>query len=170
MYPAGPANSVMGSRQADGSLPVVDFMQLIGGSHLVGAGVNVGLPFSGAAPNLGYTSTLVTAPPLAGDFNGDHVVNAADYTVWRDSLGESGAGLAADADHNGMIDQKDYLVWKTRFGSVYGSAAGVESGAGSASAVPEPASVLLQSWALIILANRRVRRGSTLRARANRLA
>jgi hypothetical protein len=145
VYPTGPDDTVLGPRQADGSLPIIDFMRLVAGSHLLGAGVDVGLPFTGAEPDLGYSSTMVVAPPLVGDFNGDHTVDASDYTMWRDSLGGTGADMAADADHNGVIDQKDFLVWQTRFAEVYGSAAGVGSGAGAAgsAAVPEPATLLL---------------------------
>jgi hypothetical protein len=40
-------------RQADGSLPDITFMHLTPGSDLVDAGINVGLPFIGAAPDLG---------------------------------------------------------------------------------------------------------------------
>ena len=32
---------------------------------------------------------------LVGDYNDDGTVDAADYTVWRDSLGQTGSGLAA---------------------------------------------------------------------------
>jgi hypothetical protein len=40
-------------RQADGSLPDITFMHLAQGSDLIDAGVNVGLPYNGAAPDLG---------------------------------------------------------------------------------------------------------------------
>ena len=40
-------------RQADGSLPVNDFARLVEGSDLIDKGVDVGLPFTGAAPDLG---------------------------------------------------------------------------------------------------------------------
>ncbi|GGK10524.1 hypothetical protein GCM10007962_00830 [Yeosuana aromativorans] len=40
-------------RQADGSLPNVDFMKLVDGSDLIDAGINVGLQFNGVAPDLG---------------------------------------------------------------------------------------------------------------------
>jgi hypothetical protein len=40
-------------RNADGSLPDITFMHLVQGSDLIDAGVNVGLPFNGAAPDLG---------------------------------------------------------------------------------------------------------------------
>jgi hypothetical protein len=40
-------------RQADGSLPVVPLLRPAPGSTLIDAGVNVGLPYTGAAPDLG---------------------------------------------------------------------------------------------------------------------
>jgi hypothetical protein len=42
-----------GPRQADGSLPNIDFMKLKAGSPLIDKGTNVALPFVGAAPDLG---------------------------------------------------------------------------------------------------------------------
>lgn len=42
-----------GPRQADGSLPDSDFLKLAADSDLVDAGVDVGLPFNGNAPDLG---------------------------------------------------------------------------------------------------------------------
>ncbi len=40
-------------RKADGSLPDITFMHLVAGSDLVNAGLDVGLPFIGPAPDLG---------------------------------------------------------------------------------------------------------------------
>jgi hypothetical protein len=40
-------------RKADGSLPDVNFMHLAAGSDLIDAGVDVGIPYSGSAPDLG---------------------------------------------------------------------------------------------------------------------
>jgi hypothetical protein len=40
-------------RQADGSLPVNDFMHLAPGSDLLDKGINIGYPFKGVAPDLG---------------------------------------------------------------------------------------------------------------------
>jgi uncharacterized repeat protein (TIGR02059 family) len=40
-------------RKADGSLPDISFLHLVSGSHLIDAGVDVGIPFSGNAPDLG---------------------------------------------------------------------------------------------------------------------
>jgi hypothetical protein len=44
-------------RAADGNLPEIAFMHLAAGSDLVDAGVDVGLPFGGSAPDLGCFET-----------------------------------------------------------------------------------------------------------------
>ncbi|QDU89151.1 hypothetical protein Pla175_25380 [Pirellulimonas nuda] len=75
---------------------------------------------------------------LTGDYNGDGAVNAADYTVWRDTLNQSvPAGTGADGDSNGVVGPADYTVWKNSFG--LGAAVAAVEG----SPVPEPAAVLL---------------------------
>ena len=100
-------------------------------------------------------AALITAPVtyvstgVPGDYNGNGIVDAADYTVWRDSLGKTGAGLAADGDGNNAVDQADYTYWKTRFGNTSGS------GAGQAGSVPEPTSLVLALTALVLLAQMR---------------
>jgi hypothetical protein len=63
---------------------------------------------------------------LPGDFNHDHVVDAADFTVWRDGLGS-------------QYTPADYLDWKSHFGQTSGGG----TGAGGSAAVPEPASSTL---------------------------
>lgn len=59
-------------------------------------------------------------PELSGDYNRDLVVDAADYSVWRDALGASGVMpyFGADGVGDGTVDQDDYLVWKSNFGRV----------------------------------------------------
>jgi hypothetical protein len=56
--------------------------------------------------------------PLPGDYNGNGTVDAADFTVWRDSLGRSGLVpySGADGSGNGMVGPEDYDVWKSHFG------------------------------------------------------
>ena len=58
------------------------------------------------------------APELSGDYNQNTVVDAADYTVWRDTLGQSSVTpySGADGSGNGAIDAADYGVWKSHFG------------------------------------------------------
>jgi hypothetical protein len=72
-----------------------------------------------------------------GDYNGNGVVDAADYVVWRGMLGQTGPGLAADGNGNEIVDAADYDFWRRRFGNV------IATGAGSVGAVPEPDSACL---------------------------
>jgi hypothetical protein len=60
----------------------------------------------------------VNAPLLPGDYNDDNVVDAADYVVWRKTLGMTGVPAYSGADGNGdtTIDQDDFQVWRTHFG------------------------------------------------------
>ncbi len=69
---------------------------------------------------------------LPGDYNHDGAVDAADYAVWRNTVGST-ANLAADGNGNGVIDNGDYTYWRARFGAT--------SGAGQVllSSTPEPA-------------------------------
>ena len=85
----------------------------------------------------------VAAAALTGDYNRNGVVDAADYTVWRDTLGST-TNLAADGNGNSVIDAVDYGVWKRNFGDT--------SGAGSSAAVPEPAAAVLVAIGLLAAA------------------
>jgi hypothetical protein len=86
----------------------------------------------------------------AGDYNHDHVVDNSDYIVWRRSLGNVGAGLAADGDWSGKVDIGDYHVWRANFGQTTTGAATANA------AVPEPSSVATLTLAMLaILIGRR---------------
>jgi T5SS/PEP-CTERM-associated repeat protein len=87
------------------------------------------------------TGVLRVIGNLPGDYNRNSVVDAADYIVWRNSLSQSGSGLAADGNGNNQIDTGDYDVWRTHFGQIVGSGAGSDNFTNSA--VPEPASIVL---------------------------
>jgi hypothetical protein len=82
---------------------------------------------------------------VAGDYNSNGVVDAADYTVWRDLLGsEVTAGTGADGSGpgglpDGFVDQFDYQLWTDHFGEM---AAGSGSIA-AANAIPEPTTGVL---------------------------
>jgi len=89
------------------------------------------------AEQLYITGTLRVV--LAGDYNGNGIVDAGDYTVWRNSLGRTGVGLAADGNGNNQIDAGDFGVWEANFGATAGSG----SGANANAAVPEPATLML---------------------------
>ena len=88
----------------------------------------------------GFSYIRAEPPGLTGDYNGNHVVDAADYTIWRDNLGHSVPnGTGADGNNNGTIDGGDYDFWKAHFGNPAGAGSAASEGA----AVPEPGTVLL---------------------------
>ncbi|TWT95966.1 Soluble aldose sugar dehydrogenase YliI precursor [Botrimarina colliarenosi] len=68
---------------------------------------------------------IETTPP--GDYDGDGLVNAADYSAWADAYGE-GAGSPADGNADGVVDAADYTIWR-------------DAAASPSSAVPEPSSL-----------------------------
>ncbi len=68
------------------------------------------------------------------DFNGNGMVDAADYTVWRDHLGHfvEIAGTNGDADGNGVVDVRDYEIWRATFGTMIVSTATLDAHADAA--------------------------------------
>ena len=98
--------------------------------------------------------TLELTYALTGDYNGNGVVDAPDYTVWRDSLGQMGSGLAADGNGDNKIDAADFGVWKSNFGQ---SAPGAGAGSLDGAQVPEPACwlLLLVSMTMSLTARRK---------------
>ncbi|MGL4513748.1 MAG: lamin tail domain-containing protein [Lacipirellulaceae bacterium] len=90
------------------------------------------------------------SPLLPGDFNDDGHVNAADYTVWRDLVGNRvTAWSSADGDGDGLVGQADLSVWRTHYGQSRAAST-------ASAAVPEPtAAGLLVVAAAAHLASRR---------------
>jgi hypothetical protein len=98
---------------------------------------------------------------VAGDYNHDGSTGAADYVLWRKTIGQQSPQLApgsfevtglGNLQANGaisgacnyntpnceIIDDADYAFWRANFGN---SVAG--SGIGASAAVPEPTSAVL---------------------------
>jgi hypothetical protein len=89
---------------------------------------------------------------VVGDYNGNGVVDAGDYTIWRDTLGST-TDLRANGDNTGgsagKIDAADYALWKSRFGATSGS------GSIAGTNVPEPATWLMLASLLGLVASTR---------------
>jgi hypothetical protein len=94
------------------------------------------------------SKVLVNPPGVTGDYDGTGVVDAADYTVWRDHLGQTTAdGYTLPNDggiSSGVVDTDDYNYWVSRFGSTSGGAGSLDGGA-----VPEPGSIALLAVGVI---------------------
>jgi len=87
---------------------------------------------------------------LPGDYNGNDVVDAADYSAWRDAL-EGGATELLNDPTPGTVDESDFLYWRDHFGETASSG----SGSGSGVAVPEPAAAVLLVVGLMPFLRRR---------------
>jgi hypothetical protein len=101
--------------------------------YIAGLGRRVGqaLDFDGEF----YSSSaylLTTLPGLAGDFNGDGRVDAADYVFWRKNDGSA----------------TNYNIWRSNFGRTAGSGSQIDAD-GSAVGVPEPATIAILFIALL---------------------
>jgi len=128
-----------------GTFEVVTADTLVGNLTLVGADAGLfSLDFNTVT---GIVSLIAGSGGLAGDYNNNGVVDAADYVVWRDTLGST-SDLTADGVPNGVIDEADYVLWKDNFGAT-------SSGNGGSAAVPEPSSWALAMLGLLTLRRRR---------------
>jgi hypothetical protein len=92
---------------------------------------------------------------LVGDYNSNGVVDAADYVVWRDRLGQNVALPNRDQNNNGPISNADYNSWRSNFGRT-----NLGSSSLSSSTVPEPSALamLLLSMLFLVVARYRVTR------------
>jgi hypothetical protein len=65
------SSGALGPRAADGGMPNVDFLKLAAGSQMIDKGTDVGLPFVGAAPDLGaYEHGAVSTAGTGGASTG----------------------------------------------------------------------------------------------------
>ena len=86
-----------------------------------------------ALTDIGWTVVEPEPSSLPGDYNDDGLVDAADYTIWRDNLG-------------GPTPMGTYLEWSANYGS-----------SAPTSSIPEPSATLLAAVALSIGCLARVR-------------
>jgi hypothetical protein len=100
---------------------------------------------TGEVVGYGYETELgmpimagAVAPSVAGDYNGNGTVDAADYVVWKDNLGLMGGATASQGDGtgDGNVTSADYDFWMARFGNTSGAGSGLAP-------VPEPSTLLL---------------------------
>jgi hypothetical protein len=125
----------------------------------------------GESPNEFYLDNIraIGAPTmLAGDYNQNGAVDAADYVLWQDTRDQSvtpgsGAdGTGSGGAPDGVVNELDYDFWRARLGNTAAST----SAAGIA-VVPEPAALSLLILSTILFAlqrsERRRRRNASFR-------
>jgi fibronectin-binding autotransporter adhesin len=113
---------------------------------LIGTFENITSGYSvdyGTGSNGQVTLNLSGPVGVAGDYNQNGTVDAADYVVWRNSVG-AGTLPNEGGISPGVVDADDYNFWRSRFGATSGSGAG-----SMAQGVPEPTSALLLIVALL---------------------
>ena len=126
--------------------------------HLVADDIYLDLRFTdwvngqdeGGGGGFTYLRAVAPSPPTTtGDYNGNGVVDTADYVAWRNTLNETvPIGSGADGKPDGTINLEDYDFWKARFGN---PVSGTSNGG---VAVPEPNTTFLPWIAAGLLAGR----------------
>jgi hypothetical protein len=106
--------------------------------------------------NLVVASTFAEAlnsptAAVAGDYNNNSVVDAADYVVWREAQAAGATSLdnRDPAQSGNPVGDADYNYWRARFGNPSPA-----SSAAAPSAVPEPTTVLLAALGVAVWAAR----------------
>jgi hypothetical protein len=90
------------------------------------------------------TALTLEGPPIPGqpgDYNEDHIVDAADYVVWRNNFGSV---EALPNDITAGVGKDDYLRWKDHFGQAAGAV-----WATRIASVPEPTTLVLVGLAAL---------------------
>jgi hypothetical protein len=145
------------SPAVNNNFDILDFASLSGSGF-----TTINLPGGPGAWNTSQllttgTITFIGSIGVPGDYNGNGVVDGADYVVWRKRSGTAFqlpnevAGVTP-----GQVTQHDYVAWRARFGNTSGS------GAGSAAAIPEPTSAALSfvlSFAAMLRRANRIHHG-----------
>lgn len=119
---------------------------ILGTAFTLGGADNLAFSYGvagGAVLDLGAVEYVTSGPAgIAGDFNNDGQISAADYTKWRDN---SGAATEAGINYNGDgggIAASDYTMWSMLMTAPASAAA-------STAAVPEPTGWLLVAGCVI---------------------
>lgn len=74
--------------------------------------VDLGIRFASAYESLHH----MVIPGIAGDYNGNSLIEISDYEAWRSNYGEPAKVYGPDSDGNedGFVDGADYVMWRKR--------------------------------------------------------
>jgi hypothetical protein len=96
-----------------------------------------------------YNQGYIAPAPVAGDFDGNGIVDGADFASWQDHFPLPNGALLSDgdADGDGDVDGADFVVWQTHYAP----------SSNATSVVPEPATAGLILAGLVALVVGKVR-------------
>jgi hypothetical protein len=106
-------------------------------------------------PSTGLLAVIGDMAALAGDYNDDGIVSAADYVVWRNHEGTEFELPNRDPNAGGNIGAGDYQFWAERFGNSAGSgasASGLPLLLSASANIPEPSAVGSAVTMMLLLA------------------
>jgi hypothetical protein len=140
-------NSPLGIAQADPtSLDSLPWVFSFNGLTEISTDVRkVRLTFTGTKTDgigLAFDNFNATQAILPGDYNGNGLVEAGDYVVWRNHRNQE-FNLPNEhpaAETTGIVDDEDYEFWKSEFGN---SLELVPATSTRVSSVPEPSAAVL---------------------------
>lgn len=138
----------------------VDGVEVVGPSGFVERGLGLdaltdaditaiaagGDPASQQATGSAFFDDFRVLDGLLADYSNNGVVDAADYTLWRDRTGSANPATVGDGNLDGVVNNADYTVWASAFG---------DTNSAAAVALPEPAGAALLAGGLAIIARRR---------------
>jgi fibronectin-binding autotransporter adhesin len=141
----------------DGTYTLFDYAGTLGGSvanitfGTTPGGFDFQLVDNVANTSIDLVVTAAQPQDVAGDYNDNGVVDAADYVLWRKRLGtDTQLDNEVPGVTEGSVTPDDYDAWRNRFGNTAGGGAGALAGQ-----VPEPATIALLAFALPLVARRR---------------
>jgi hypothetical protein len=151
-----PVGTPLGSGALSGTLKdrFVDmhFFDVIGAEEgdVFAIGVMAGPNSFGNAGVAGISFDVLTDVAVDdADFDGNGVVDGADFLIWQRGSGAAGGPEQGDANNDAIVNADDLEIWKAQFGT---GAATVAAGA-----VPEPAATTLAIIGILGAASRRKR-------------
>jgi hypothetical protein len=136
----------LGNAGSDGDIDATSGNVTIDSIWLAGSG-NAQIYFDNVMHN---PIGVITPGYIPGDFDGDGLVNAADYSKWRTTYGQNiTPWTGADGNGDGIVNNSDYVLWRKQISMAGGA------NLGASAAVPEPPGMLLAAVAILLLGLRR---------------
>ena len=83
-----------------------------------------------------------TAPTADADFDDDGDIDGDDFLAWQAGYLVGTTAAEGDTDNDGDVDADDFTAWANAYGTTPAASL-------TASAVPEPTSIVLALFALI---------------------